>query len=202
VDILERYKVDVPEGVIGNWEVEKFEVTREESDADRIQSAFSFGGRGRFCRPGSYTRLMKGGEIVMSDTFDEVRDHLGAIQRASGRCLVNGLGLGVVLNGMLMKDEVEHVTAVELSEEVIQLVGKYYEGKYGDRLKIVHANAMDWKPPKNARYSVVWHDIWQYICTDNLPDMHHLHRKYGRRCDWQGSWCRELLERESRRNYY
>jgi hypothetical protein len=30
--------------------------------------------------------------------------------------------------------------------------------------------------------------------TDNLEDMHKLHRRFGRRADWQGSWGRSFLE--------
>lgn len=36
--------------------------------------------------------------------------------------------------------------------------------------------------------------IWPEIVTTNLPEMTRLHRKYGRRVGWQGSWCREQLQ--------
>ena len=52
--------------------------------------------------------------------------------------------------------------------------------------------------PRGMKFTVVWHDIWNHICSDNLPDMHKLHRKYGRRTDWQGSWARHLCERQMR----
>lgn len=43
---------------------------------------------------------------------------------------------------------------------------------------------------------MVWHDVWDYIDANNLTQMHALHRKYGRRADWQGSWCRDQCERQ------
>ena len=43
------------------------------------------------------------------------------------------------------------------------------------------------------------HDIWDDICLDNLETMATLHRKYGRRCDWQGSWKRDWLKYQQRR---
>lgn len=36
----------------------------------------------------------------------------------------------------------------------------------------------------------VWHDVWDELCTDNLPQMHRLHR----RSDWRGSRSRSFLE--------
>jgi spermidine synthase len=159
-------------------------------------------------KPGWYTRLTRNGSIIMSDTPDEIRDHWDVIRRANGRVLINGLGLGVVLNACLSKvlsDDgtsagremaVEHATVVEKNQDVIDLVGSYYEDRFGDRLTIVHADALEWKAPRGERYNVVWHDIWDDICADNLDSMKKLHRKYGRRCDWQGSWCRHLCERQ------
>ena len=104
----------------------------------------------------------------------------------------------VQLRTSLDKPEVEHVTVVELSKDVIALVAGHYKARYGDRLTVVHADALDWKPPKGARYDAVWHDIWPDICGDNWETMKRLHRKYGRRCDWQNSWCRYQVKEAAR----
>jgi hypothetical protein len=37
-------------------------------------------------------------------------------------------------------------------------------------------------------YGAVWHDIWDNLSVDNLPQMTALKRKYGRRARWQGCW--------------
>ena len=198
-----KYQVDVPEGQIGDWWIEKHTVTKEEAALGAMRAAF---GSGRCVPEGTYTGLKRkggfgGSTLVMSDSPDEIRDHWEPIHKATGHCLVNGLGLGVVLNAMLMKDEVEHVTVIELSTDVIQLVEPHWREKWGDRFTVINADAFEHKPPKGERYNVVWHDIWDTICADNLPDMHKLHRKYGRRADWQGSWCRCLCERQNRTNW-
>ena len=65
------------------------------------------------------------------------------------------------------------------------------------RVTIINADAFEWKPPKDQRYDVVWHDIWDNICGDNLPEMTKLHRKYGKKTDWQGSWCKYECKRYS-----
>jgi hypothetical protein len=177
-------KVEIPEGVSGDWRVERFTVDHPD---------FHSMVRGRGVPVGeTFTRLMRGPILVMSDTPAEMRDHRGPVINASGSCLINGLGIGMVLRAVLAKPEVTDVTVVELSEDVIKLVAPSYQDP---RVTIVHADAFEYKPPKGRRYQMVWHDIWDYICADNLPEMHRLHRKYGRRADWQGSWCRERCER-------
>jgi len=198
-----KYQVSVPEGKDGKWRVERFEVDEKGARFHNMRAAMH-GGR-RTIMPGYYTKLMCDGCLVMSDTPAEISDHLDPIREArerGGHCLIHGLGLGVVVQGVLNNSNVERVTVVELSLEVARLVGPHYKEMFGERLSIVEGNAFTWKPPKGVRYSVVWHDVWNDLCADNLVEMHKLHRRFGRRCDWQGSWGRELLERESRRSYY
>ena len=128
----------------------------------------------------------------MSDTPAEQRDHCEAVRRATGSCLLNGLGIGMVLKNILLKDDVTDVTVVEISQDLIDMVSPHYNDP---RVTFVCSNAFDYKPPKGKRYNMVWHDIWDYICSDNLPEMTRLHRKYGRRADWQGSWCKRECQR-------
>ncbi len=189
-----HWKVDVPEGESGPWRVEQFTVNGG-------GSAFSFlTGKGRGVPVGTYTRLQRQGAWgpTMSDTPDEYRDHIDAIRMATGHVLLNGLGLGCVLQCCAEKSEVTKITVIERSEDVIALVAPHYQEKYGDKIEIIHADALEYTPPKGIRYGVVWHDIWDNMCEDNLPQMHTLHRKYGRRTDWQGSWGRSLTERRKR----
>lgn len=178
-------KVHVPEGSCGDWAVSRYTV----SEAEARLSAMLDGRR--YVYPGTYAQLTHRGRIIMSDTPAEMRDHGEPVRRATGSVLINGLGLGMVLGAILAKPSVTDVTVVELAPEVIRLVGPTYADP---RLTIVCADAFDWQPPKGKRYDCVWHDIWPDICLDNLAEMTRLHRKYGRRCDWQGSWCRGELQ--------
>lgn len=153
--------------------------------------------QGRAPKPGTYTRLVHERRgVVMSDTTAERRDHYPFVMKAKGHCLINGLGLGMCLAAALNKPEVESVTVVEIDEDVIRLVGPAYKD---ERVKIIHSSAFEYKPEKDVRFGAVWHDIWDSICEDNLSEMATLHRKYGRRCDWQGSWGKEIILAERRR---
>jgi len=194
-------EVDVPDGESGSWKIDTVVVTREEAAIENMHMARY----GRYVPPGVYKRLKRDGNTIMSNTPDEIQDHRTMFYQAKdsgGSVLINGLGLGVALKKVLSFENVTDVTVVELSEDVISLVSPYYKD---ERLTIVHASAYDYKPPKGKRYNVVWHDIWDNICSDNLPEMHKLHRKYGRRSDWQGSWCRgecEYQRDQTNRSYW
>lgn len=192
-----KYKVAVPEGKSGEWSVSRFTVGKLGEDSKRLYYSL----HGRDVPEGMYTRLCHGREVVMSDTPMEVMDHMeaiGCIELMGGYVLINGLGLGVVLKAALANPKVEHVEVVEISEDVIRLVAPTYQAD--PRLTIHHADAFTWEPPKDILWTVVWHDIWSSICTDNLPEMARLHRKYERRiAGWQGSWSKELCQRNKRR---
>lgn len=192
-DWTDKYKVNVPEGKSGDWAVEHFTVSEEQAKLEMMRSLFS-SNRGRGVPAGTYTRLTRRGHTIMSDTPDEIRDHLDPIRAARGHVLINGLGLGMVLQAVLRKPEVERATVVDNSADVIALVGPHYQTMFGDRLTIIQANALEYKPPKGVRFGAVWHDIWDDLCGDNLTQMHTLHRRYGRRTEWQGSWGRGWIE--------
>lgn len=196
--MYDEYKVNVPCGKSNDWSVERFEVTENEAALERARALFS-GGRG--VPVGKYTALKRNNQVIMSDTPDEIRDHFNIIRVSNEHVLINGLGLGMVLQACLNKENVTHVTVVEQSKDVIYLVGDHYKNIYGDRLTIIHDDAFMYKPPKNVRYGAVWHDIWDTICSDNLSEMHKLHRKYGRRTEWQGSWMRSTCERHAKDGY-
>lgn len=188
-DDMEQVKIS--EGTLNNWSVVKFDISREESMISMIQM------RGRYVTPGTYTKLVHSKRgVIMSDTGAEQRDHYSAVRNAKGSCLVNGLGIGMVLHNILLKPEVTDVTVVEIDSDVIELVAHHYTKD--SRVNIVNQSAFDYKPPKGKRYDMVWHDIWDSICQDNYEEMKKLHRKYGRVCDWQGSWGRPEIERMNR----
>ncbi|MFA4971784.1 MAG: hypothetical protein WC683_04175 [bacterium] len=173
-------KVDLPEGSKGPWRIERFTTDRQDWSALKARRAVPIGE--------TFTRLFRGQTLVMSDTPAELEDFRAALHMARGHCLINGLGLGAVLKAVLLRPEVTAVTVVEISQDLIDLVGQHYTSD--PRVRIVCADAFKYKPPKGERYQMVWHDIWDDICSDNLEGMTRLHRKYARRCDWQESWCR------------
>lgn len=189
----EKYKVtDLPEKRVGDWTITKEEVT--------LLDCLRAGKSNRGTQPGTYTMLRHCGAIWMSDTQAEIRDHVPAIlQIAYGaeRVLLHGLGIGMVLNAALMADSVSEIDVIERESEVIELVGEHYTAKAvscGKTLRLRCDDAYLWTPPKAAHWNVIWHDIWPSICGDNLEGMKKLHRRFGRRCDWQGSWCRHECE--------
>lgn len=190
------YKVHIPEGQSGNYAIRKFTVTEEQARMENIRACF---GGGRRIHPGDYTKLVRGSTIVMSDTPMEIYDHMEFIRRATGNVLINGLGIGMCLKAVLDKKEVTSVIVVEISEDVIKLVGPSYAND--KRLKIINDDAFLYPPEKGVRFNAVWHDIWDYITSDNLKEMSKLHRKYGRIADWQGSWCQYECRYKRQRGY-
>ncbi len=196
------------EGKIGQWAVEKDEITDADLNSYDL-CAVKDPRRTRMRRPklGPFTKLMYYGnifpDVVMSDTEGEKWSHENFVRIATGSVLINGLGLGMALNAVLLKPDVELVHVVEQEAKVINLVGRQIErrladGVYGSKkLIIYHDDAFTFKP-RNMRYNVVWHDIWTDISADMLPDITRLKRKYARRLVLPGKWQGAWLEREVR----
>lgn len=208
----DRMQVTVPVGEVDGLKVERFEVKDLddwlETDEGRtdIMSPLEYVRMirdGRGCDPGWYTRLSDSNNkddhgrslIWMSDTTAERRDHKEAVARIqlgkARRILVNGLGLGMVVQAALSYSHVEHVDVVESDARVIELVGPHYLDD--PRVTIHHADAFEqtanWTAGQSS-WDVAWSDIWSTIGSDNLPGMDRLHAYYRRRSGWHGMWCR------------
>ena len=196
-----KVDVTIPDGEINNWSVETFIISKKDAEFENMRSVFSSGPTAHYV-PGTYKRLRRNGKTIMSNTTDEVNDHAHFIRMAEGNVLINGLGLGVCLKAILKKPEVKSVTVIEREKDVIDLISPHFDDP---RLTIIHADALEYKPPKNVKYDYVWHDIWDETCLDNLETMATLHRKYGRRAKWQDSWQRDYLkhlQRQERNSYW
>ena len=179
-------EINVPDGKSGEWEVSTFTVSNDDAKLFNLREVFSR--RYRTIYPGTYKKLTRNNYIIMSNTPAEINDHLDFINLSHGSILINGLGLGVALSAILKKDTVSDVTVIEKSKDVIGLVAPTY--LKDKRVEIINEDAFEFKPPKKKRYDFVWHDIWDDICADNLPEMTKLHRKYDRKTSWQNSWCK------------
>ena len=178
------------DGVSGDWSVSTFEVPKND-----LSQMISMLKSGRGVPAGTYKRLKRNGTVVMSNTPDEIRDFSHFTRHAKGYILINGLGIGCVVKVLLDKPEITKITVIEKSEDVIKLVSPYFND---ERLVIINADAFEYVPPKSEKFNYVWHDIWDYITSDNLPEMARLHRKYGRKTEWQDSWAKLQCQRQAR----
>lgn len=145
--------------------------------------------------------LRLGGILLMTDEPDERKTNAEFVQRARGRVLISGLGLGMILIPVLAKSEVEHVTVVEVSPEVAAAVEpavRRHTGANEGQLSVVVADALSWLPPEDARYETIYHDIslgndvelrraqCAQLCRRYLP--------YLSDGGWQGCWSPKLPE--------
>ena len=185
----------IPERSVGDFAVQHFTVTRDQARLEAVKNP-----RSRILE-GSYTRLMRGRRVFMSDTPDEWLSNSWIIHVATGDVLVFGLGVGMILDNLCAKKMVTSVTVVELHPEVIELVGPHVAHP---KLTIVKGDAFTWKPEDDQRYDVIWFDIWGDYSTSLLPEMGKLmrrtsHWKRDRRTALVGCWKREELKAEKRR---
>lgn len=222
---IDRMRVTVPEGEVDGLCVERFEVVDPESwteEHDKRTDVISpmtylrMMNDDRECEPGWYTRLIDKRNrrpddyvLWMSDTTAERNDHKEAVARIqlgkAQRVLINGLGLGMVLQAALTYDHVTHVDVVEADERVIKLIGPHYTAD--PRVNIIHADAYEqmrnWSMGPRLRWDAAWSDIWPEISAENLDGMDRLHQYYRRRSAWHGMWARKecLSQRRELRAY-
>lgn len=194
----------IPPGAQGSVRVEHFEVSEAEASFSRMREAAT-GGRERSVRPGTYTRLVVDGQLMMTDTQMEQETNAGLLRAARGNVLIAGLGIGMVLVPLLKKAEVNTVLVVEKSQDVIDLVAPHLVKEHEDRLFVFQGDILTWKPDPSWTFDVIYFDIWPSITADNLDDMKALERRYRKVLKpggWMASWCKIECMRQNRRGFW
>lgn len=181
-------RVQLESGRKGNWTLKTFTVNEKQSELTFNKALVTYGNRG-FVPRGTYTILTHKKDTVMSDSPDEISDHLPFFDAAKGHVLVGGLGIGLCIQSLQDKRGVESLTILEKSKDVIDLVGRQYQERIGNWLKIVHCDVFDFVPERH--YDAIWMDIWTPIGSENIPEMDALRAKYQPCCDWFDCWLEE-----------
>lgn len=171
----------------GDWRIENFTMSLADAKFTIMREARN-GMNYRAVPPGTYTALKHGGEIIMSNTPAECWEHQEALM-ATGKVLVAGLGIGMVLGSLIDKDDVTEVVVVEKHEEVIKLVGPYFENH--PKVTIVHSDIFDFEIDDSFDYC--WFDIWTYVTGDSFKGMVELTSRAIAANARSGCWSRRLL---------
>lgn len=211
-----RPMVDViPEGKIGEAEVQHFTISEEDCKLHNLRTAFSPGSARMQVEPGRYARLNVGGRLMMSDTPYEQFSNRWFVREATGNVLIGGLGLGMVVDALLRKgfeepeskfddkgEPIERITVIENSPDVIDLIWPHIRD---DRLRVIEGDAFDWKPERSEKFDTIYFDIWPDITIDNLPEIARLHQKakFWKRSkeSYMNSWEAENLRWMKRSGY-
>lgn len=97
-------------------------------------------------------------DVVMEDSRSELEKHLPIWMSAKGHVLKTGLGLGCVVRGLMVNDDAEKITVIEIDKDIIDVVGKQFEGD--ERVEIIHADATKFDYRSIDKIDIAWHDIW------------------------------------------
>lgn len=146
----------IPRAFSGLWRVRKLSLDKE-IQVMRGEKAIRLS-------EGHYTQLFRYtqetmhllGELVMQDTFDELKTHLDFMMRAHGDVLITGLGLGCVARGAMANPAVKSVTVIERDSDVLKLVAQYLPAK----IRIIQAEAVQWCKETEQVFDCAWHDLW------------------------------------------
>lgn len=156
-----------------------------------------------FLCPGRYVRLTVGGSVVMSNTPFEERTNREFKQKAKGDVLIAGLGVGMIIVPLLDDPEVTSITVIERNSDVIVLVLPQLRAlPGGGKVKVHNADITTWKPAKGELWDTIYFDVWNDVCTDNLPELSRLNRRFCRKVrpdGWMGAWEEHTLRSRKRR---
>jgi hypothetical protein len=150
---MSRIEVNIPEGVLGDYEVAHY--TSETTD-----NMWNIYLTMKNETHASHTVLLKAGcpMPIMQDSEAEYNEHQWLWDNATGRVLVGGLGLGMIHQALIDNPNVESVTIIESEQDVIDLVWEHCAKN--DSFTLVVADFETWEPPEGSDFDTVWADTW------------------------------------------
>ena len=127
---------------------------------------------GFFTRRFEFPAVLEGGNEWMTLTPVDLDTCEDAINSARGRVITFGLGLGYYAYMASLKDNVESVTVVEKSEEVIKLFREFIfpSFPYPEKIRIINADAFEYaeKSMPNEKFDFAFVDTWR-DASDGAP---------------------------------
>ncbi len=161
-------KVRFPSGECGDWKFEKRVCRAYEAfvynDPTITPSGKIVPQIAYFPTDYEYPAVTEGGREWMTLMPNEINTTLPAVERAHGKVLTFGLGLGYFAYRAALKDEVESVTVVELSGDITNLFKTYVlpQLEVADKINIVCADAFSFAENEMEKggYDFVFADVW------------------------------------------
>lgn len=178
-ELFPDMKTIIPEATLGDYSIQYFTISEGEASFLKMKGMFNRSYLARFLQPGDFCRLIYKDQILMSNTHAERHSNLEIVNRAHGQVLIAGLGLGLIICPIAKKDDVTHITVVEIAKEVIDLVEPHlrdYLGEDAHKLEIINADIFEFEP--SHKYDVIYFDIWGCYSGDEYPQTKKLHIKF------------------------
>ena len=190
----------IPAGASGQWHIKKLNLSKDivaPKDGKPVRVP-----KGDYTQLWCWTKetlqnVLDGGdmswpgELVMTDSPDELNTHLDFMLKAHGRVLISGLGLGCVVRGCLANQNVKHVVCLERDPHVLKLVKPHMPS---NRLTILQTDAVRWcrNNLDRQKFDCAWHDLWSnpdkgepHLALTHSDLFRLCHSKVG----FQGAWA-------------
>ena len=131
-----------------------------------------------------YPAILENGRIWMTVTPNEIETMKSPIEKAHGKVLTLGLGLGYYQYMISNKTNVDEIYIIDKNETIINLFKKYILPQFQnkDKIKIIHADAFEFLKNDMSKYnfnfvfSDLWHDVSDgvdmYLDIKNYEKLH------------------------------
>ena len=167
--------IKIPEIRKGNWELkrEKYPAYRGVIAADIEFDGFrEIPPLGFFPEDFEFPAVLEDGNEWMTLTPVDLDTSDEAIERAHGKVVTFGLGLGYYTYMVSEKESVESITVVEKSEDVIALFNEYVLPQFShpEKVRIVNADAFEYAEHimPEEHFDVAFVDTWR-DASDGAP---------------------------------
>lgn len=146
-----------------------------------------------------YPAVLTGGVEWMTLLPNEINSQIKYIERAKGKVLTYGLGLGYYVFRVALKSEVDSVTVVDLNENVINLFKTHILPQFPEsvqrKIRIVKADAFTFAESlKDGDFDYIYADIW-HDCGDG-KDLYLKFKSLENRCPSAeyGYWIEDSIK--------
>lgn len=130
-------------------------------DDIEVKGNFEISRVGYFDKPFSYSALFEGKDLWMSLNPNEINTMAPSIEKAKGRVLVLGLGMGYITYMLSNKKNVTSITVVERNKENIALFKKHLLPLFPNKAKItiIEDDAINFVK-HYFKYDYIFADLW------------------------------------------
>ena len=134
-----------------------------------------------------FQSIYRNDTLVASNDPRKAYAHRFFLEKANGRILISGLGLGDSLFQVLKNPNVDFVLVIESEPDIINLVApSFSKHSEAGRVKIINEDIFKYQPTEH--FDCIYHAIWndEKETRAAISDRKKLKERFEPYCDWQG----------------
>lgn len=196
--LLKLVQLEIPEGKKGKFSIRHVvKAAGTKMPLVTMRDALFSGQKVRsviFDKTVTFHELLEDKGVWTTDYPQEQHSQIDIVKDFSGRVLVGGLGIGLIIKALDDLPAVKEIVVIEIQKDVIELVWKHLKLK---KAKVVQADLFEYLEKTKEKFDYAFYDIWtptgEHVLKTHIRELRALSEGIVAKQDNIACWMEDVM---------